>query len=186
MLALIRETDAFFNSSPARVVIPFVEGTSHLFDLDRLWGSPRAFEEAVALVIDGIRLGHFEYSAIAGLTSRTGAFGTVPIASAIAHIQKLPLRVFDEEQFSEFTVHPHSAPEHVLLGGQRILLIKDVVLGGASLHRAYAAITKANATLGGVVALVDLNLYQKWHDFLPADIPLLAIARGPLFAELAQ
>jgi orotate phosphoribosyltransferase len=184
LMNLIKGTHAFFPSEHLGSVFPIVQGTDYLFELDRLWSKSDIFKKSVKLIGELIKSTNIHYSTIAGLTSRTGAFGTVPLCAGIALKYDKHLLVFDEERFSNYNVHPDAHESNDEHKGERIILVKDVILRGDTIERALETIKKLEANLCSIVVLVDLNVIgESRYSMVPKDIPIFVLADGP-FPEL--
>jgi orotate phosphoribosyltransferase len=185
LLDLIKETKAYFPVTSLGEVFPVVQGTSYLFDMDRLWSTPDSLSKSAKLVIKAAEQAKVNYAMVGGLTSRTGMFGTIPICSVISLESTVPLIVFEEERFSRFNAHPNYSPQENPVKGKNILLVKDVILRGDALEKAMDSIAKLGGKLSGIVVLVDLGIGGlERYSAIPNDVPIVVIAEGPGFSEL--
>jgi orotate phosphoribosyltransferase len=187
LINLVIENNAFFPSKSQESLFPIAQGTNVLFELDRLWSNHKSLIRTVNLLVEVISKCNINYSTIVGLTSRAGAFGTVPFCTGISIKAKKNLLIFDEEKFNNYNIHP-DGDYCEKLKGEKLLLLKDVILRGDSLLRAMDTIKLIGAELNGIIILADLNIQKNSiprYNNIQNKVPIIILLDGP-FPELEK
>lgn len=128
------------------------------FDLDKLWLRPGIFSETLKIVSRLINNQDIEFEIVGGITSNAGAYGTVPIATALAQKCKKTLITCAEMDFGDYYISPLTQDLEELFYRKKIFLIKDVLVGGNSLKRIGKRISDFGGEISGIFIFIDFKI----------------------------
>lgn len=155
------------------------------FDLDKLWHQPQCFAEVTSVLSDVVKeideQAHFD--TIVPIVSAVASFGPTPIAAVLARELQKELVVFDEVDFGEMAAYPLTLSHNVLLKQRRILLIKDVLVHGASVQRAAQLIHTNGGQVVALLVFLDRKPPQRRYDFRDLPRALYAVLLEPARAQ---
>lgn len=127
------------------------------FDLDQLWATPRYLVRTIEIISKAARESGVQYDAVAAITSNVGSFGTTPLATGLAIEKNKKLIIFVETEFGRYYVAPLSLNDDAFFRAHKILLVKDILVGGRSLVNVGALIAKHEGTIAGIISLINMN-----------------------------
>jgi orotate phosphoribosyltransferase len=130
------------------------------FDLDKLWSRPEHLKRAREILVTAARELNQPYDAVAAITSNVGAFGTTPLATALALEKNKELIIFVETEFGRYYVAPLSQDDQAFFTSKKIVLIKDIVVGGRSLIHVGSLVAQHGGFISGIITLVDMGASQ--------------------------
>lgn len=139
-----------------------------IFDLDRLWFNIDSFESVVDLLNTVLEPEADKFEIIGGITSNVGSYGTGPFASALAYKMKKNLVFFCEMDFGRFFIAPLTLEKTTFLQSKRVLLLKDVLVGGRSLTQIDTILAESQARVSRLVTLIDFE-YQNTLELTSAS-----------------
>ena len=156
------------------------EVTGRFVDLDRLWNKGEFFAELVDLVeaafLQWALEERFSYQVIAAASSVLAAYGSVPIASALACRLKKDLCIFAQTSTGQYGLYPSTLPSDVLLGGRGIVLLQDAIVHGRSVGRVAELIRSRGGKLQCVVTLVDQRPEGRQLPQVLEKLPIFVLA----------
>lgn len=155
---LLHESGAIINVDENETLPEWVKSVNYAFDLDRLWSDPKCLRSSCKLIEGILKYYSCSFDLIAGITSNAGAFGTAPLAGALAFELGKPIIIFAETDFGRYYVSPLSLDRTELFQSKKVLLLKDVLVGGSSLTQIGSQIGKNGGSISDLIVFVDFGV----------------------------
>jgi orotate phosphoribosyltransferase len=154
-----------------------------LVDLDRLWHDGHALVGAVDLLETAFSEWKLDerarYDTIIAASSLLAAYGSIPIASALAsRFGDKSLVLLVQTTAHEYNLYPSALSWEQLVAGKRVVLLQDAMVYGRSVDRVCRLIRQKGAALAALVVLVDQQPPDRRLPETLAEAPIFVLATG--------